>query len=554
MKLTFTFLLSLLFAGLLVAQTDICGIDLLDGPRVEAYANGDRVNLEFEYSTDEPGGVRIFARPFTDGTLTPGYSASGSGLYTGHGTGTGFFTINGREVTVDEIRFQITNADQSEILREFYVPVHYEFGENGAHNFSFSENHKVASFLHGEQVSTTFDYRAQHPGGILIFVRPITDGSLTPGYSASGSPLFTGAGSFTANFTINSGLNVRVDSLRVTILNADQSQLLSEFFIPVNWYWSTVKVTDFSLAGSNFAANGENRVVSFDYATSEASGVRIFPRPVTNGELTPSYGACGSPVFTGSGDNDCNFTINANNAHVDHVQFQATNEDQSQTLLEIRYPTSLYFGDFGFRDLVMCPPSPARLPNGGRVRAYYAVNNQSGAASRVFFRPLTAGELSPDYGASGSPAYAPGVRAANDYFTITNGDVLVDQVRFALANEDQSQDLGAFFVDVQYRFGDAFITSAASPEATDYLDWKVFPNPIVDVGQFRLTARQAQTVDVYLVDMLGRKVAEWPGQRLPGGTSVSLSLNRNDLRLTAGTYFLHLRGGQYTVTETVIVQ
>ncbi|MTB49909.1 T9SS type A sorting domain-containing protein [Lewinella sp. W8] len=554
MKLTFTFLVLFLCGGLAMAQTDICAIDLLDGPRVEALANGDRVNLEFEYSTDEPGGVRIFARPFTDGALTPSYGASGSGLYTGNGTGTGFFTINSGDVTVDEVRFSITNADQSEILQEFFIPVHYEFGENGAHNFSFSENPKVASFLHGEQVSTTFDYNAQHPGGVRIFVRPLTNGGLTPGYSASGSPLFTGEGSFTANFTINSGLNVRVDSLRVTILNDDQSQLLSEFFIPVNWYWSSVKITNLDVQGGNFAANNETKVVEFDYATTLPGGFMIFPRPVTNGELTRNYGACPSPVYRRDGSNTCDFTISARNAHVDHIQVRVTNPEQTEDLLVIQYPTSLYFGEFGFRNLVMCPPSPARLAHGRRVNSYYTVNNQSGSDARIFVRPLTEGELTPGYGASGSPAYAPGATAADDFFTINSGNVLVDQVRFALTNEDQSQDLGAFILDAHYQFGDAVITSAASPEAEDYLEWKVFPNPMVDAGQLRLTARETQVVDVYLVDMLGRKVAQWPAQRLPSGTSVTLPVNRHDLRLASGTYFLHVRGAQFTVTETVIMQ
>jgi hypothetical protein len=554
MKLTFTFQSLFLFSGLVLAQTDICAISILDGPRVEAYANGDQVTLEFDYSTDQPGGIRIFPRPFTDGALTPGYGASGSPLYTGNGTGDAFFTINSGEVTVDEIRFSITNADQSETLQEFFVPVHYEFGENGVHNFSFSESHEVASFLLGEQVQTTFDYNISHPGGARIFVRPMTNGGLTPGYSASGSPLFTGTGTRTVNFTINSGLNVRVDSLRVHILNADQSKLLSEFFIPVNWYWSTVKVTDFSMMGSNFAANGENRTVQYDYETTESAGVRIFPRPVTNGGLTTGYGACGSGVYTGSGGSTCNFTINGRNSHVDHIRFQATNPDQSQVLLEIRYPTSLYFGDFGFRNLVMCPPSPARLANGRRVNSYYTVNNQSGNDARIFARPLTEGDLSTGYGASGSPAYGPGATEADDFFTINSGNILVDQVRFLLTNSDQSAELGTFFMDVHYQFGDAVITSAASPDAAEYLEWKVFPNPIVDAGQFRLTARESQVVDVYLVDMLGRQVAQWPTQRLPGGTSVALPINRNDLRLTAGTYFLHVRGEQFTVTETVMVQ
>ena len=138
MKTLIPFLWCLFLCTALFSQSDICGIDLLNGTRVASFANGEQVELSFEYSTDQAGGVRIFARPFTNGSLTNGYSASGSPLYTGSGTGTGNFTIGSGEVTVDEIRFQILNADQSELLQEFWIPVQYHFGDVGVHDFTFS--------------------------------------------------------------------------------------------------------------------------------------------------------------------------------------------------------------------------------------------------------------------------------------------------------------------------------------------------------------------------------------------------------------------------------
>ena len=50
------------------------------------------VNLTFQYITNEPNGVYIFARPFTNGALTPNYSAHASPLYpTGSGSGRRIF-------------------------------------------------------------------------------------------------------------------------------------------------------------------------------------------------------------------------------------------------------------------------------------------------------------------------------------------------------------------------------------------------------------------------------------------------------------------------------
>ncbi|MEM9930582.1 MAG: T9SS type A sorting domain-containing protein [Bacteroidota bacterium] len=554
MKTNLTLILFLLVTSLGFAQNDICGIDLRSGTPFGAYATGEKVYIDFEYSIDEPSGARIFVRPMTNGSLTPGYGASGSPLYTGAGTSESNFTINRAGPTVDELRFIITNADQTEQLREFYVPVHYEFFENGVHDFTFSADQGMASFLLGEKVNISFDYDIRHPGGTRIFIRPMTNGSLTPGYGASGSILFTGTGSRTANFSINSGVNVRVDSLRVLITNADQSERLQEFFIPVNWYWSTVKISNIDMLGSPFAANGENRTVRFDYETTETAGVRIFPRPFTNNGLTPGYRACGSSILMGADDRDCSFTISENNLRVDHVRFSVVNPDQSATLLEMYYPTDLYFGDLQVKNLVMCPPSPARLPNSERINMYYDLDNGTSAPVRLFMRPVTEGNLTSGYGASGSPSYPRGESFADDFFTINAGDQHIDQARFRVTTDNQSATLADFLINVDYTYGAPMLTSAASPEAVEQLSWKVFPNPLTDYAQLTLTPAASHTVNICLVDLLGRQLKTWPNQRLSAGVEHRLNLDRHAMQLPAGTYFLHLQGKEYMVTETVVVQ
>lgn len=74
--------------------------------------------------------MRIFARPYTGSIHTPDYSAHGSGVYpTGTGTASGFFTVHSPAV-VDRIELRMFNADQSELLFEAYIPVHFEFVES----------------------------------------------------------------------------------------------------------------------------------------------------------------------------------------------------------------------------------------------------------------------------------------------------------------------------------------------------------------------------------------------------------------------------------------
>ncbi|MCP4406927.1 MAG: PASTA domain-containing protein [Gammaproteobacteria bacterium] len=94
--------------------------------------NEQRVNITFNYRTDEPGGVRIFALPFTSGAGTSNFAVCGSPLYpTGEGSGDCFFRVSTGTVKVDQVRFRMTTADQSSQLLEFFVDVDYQYGPTG---------------------------------------------------------------------------------------------------------------------------------------------------------------------------------------------------------------------------------------------------------------------------------------------------------------------------------------------------------------------------------------------------------------------------------------
>lgn len=100
----------------------------LSPPTPNILLHGQRVTISFSYATTQAGGVRIFARPFTGGAASPGYSASPAGISpAGSGTGSQFFTINSGNVTVDQIRIQMWNANQTTLLFEAFLPVHYQY-------------------------------------------------------------------------------------------------------------------------------------------------------------------------------------------------------------------------------------------------------------------------------------------------------------------------------------------------------------------------------------------------------------------------------------------
>ncbi len=546
------FFTALLFCTLftsLFASTDICDISVGPDNKAASFANGEQVTVTMGYSTDEAGGVRIYARPYTNGNLTPGYGANPSGLYTGSGTATGWFTIISGTAIVDEISIEVFAADNVTLLRRFWIPVRFQFGNFGVNSFTYSSEPQLSSFLLGEQFTTNFQYNVSYPGGVRIFLRPFTNGALTPGYGASGSGIYTGAGNASSNFSINSGKNVHVDAIRVKIVSADQSVDIAEFFLPVNLYFSTVKINNIVAQVGNFPYNNDNREMNFSYSTTESGGVRIFPRPWTNGALTPSYAASGSPVYMGSGNASSTFTITTSNQRVDHVRFNVVNADQSETLLEFWSPVEYTFGNFLVEDIQLCPASPVRLENGAHVNINYFIYNDEGQDTRIFVRPMTNGSLTPGYAASGSPIYPAGNAAANDFFTINSGDVVVDQLRFLVTNADQSTTLAEYFIPVHYVFGNPTVPVSTPEQVVEQMS--VFPNPASGLAQVSIALNESGVARLYLTDLSGRVVADLGERSLLAQTPEIFNIEGG--LLGAGTYFVVAEGAHFRQTQQLIL-
>ncbi len=544
---------TLFFAALLnqvFAITDICDISVGPDSKVANYAHNQDVTVTMGYSTDEATGVRIYARPYSGGSLSSGYTASGSGLYTGSGTATSSFTITSGTVIVDEIRIEVYASDNSTLLRRMWVPVRFRFGNVGVNHFKFTSSTELSSFLLGEDFTCSFQYAISYPGGVRVFIRPFTNGALTPGYSASGSGIYTGSGNNGGgSFTINSGKNVHVDAVRVKIVNADQSVDIDEFFIPVNLYFSTVKITNITAQPGNFPFNNDTREISYNYATTEPSGVRIFPRPWTNGNLTPAYSASGSGVYTGSGSASGTFSITSGNQRVDHVRFNVTNHDQTETLLQIWSPVEYTFGNFLVEDIQLCPASPVRLEHDEPVNIHFAYFNDEGQDTRIFVRPFTGGALSPGYGASGSPSYPSGSGEASSSFSISSGNVVVDQLRFQITNASQSAILAEYFIPVRYVFGGQ--TTAVVEQSSYLSEMTVSPNPVVDEARVSITLKESATVQVYVVDISGRIVADWGTRDAVAEVPTYFSLQANTL--PSGTYFVVASGDNFKQTQKLMV-
>ncbi len=267
--------------------------------------DGEFVRIQFTYVTEEQGGVRIFVFPYTKGKLTPNYRVSPSPLYpVGKGGGSAYFTILDSDVVVDQVKFQMTNADQSRVLLEFFVDVQYLFYAHSITNIVLSPP-SPATLMPNDYVNITFDYATTEANGVQIFARPFTNGSLTPGYHAHGSPLYpAGYGSGNGNFYIPYG-NVMVDEIRFRMYNFGQTVLLLEFFIPVKYRYcdgSCVWHVDADAPGANTGTDWTNAFNNLQEALEAAApGDEI---KVAEGTYKPDQGGGQTP-----GDRDASFEL-----------------------------------------------------------------------------------------------------------------------------------------------------------------------------------------------------------------------------------------------------
>ncbi len=322
--------------------------------------DNQNVDVNFSYSTTEAGGVRIFIRPFTNGALSPNYAAHPSPLYptSATGSGTGWFTITSGTTVVDEIRIQMWDANQTTLLFETFIPVYYLYSDQVdmvTHIALSPDTPDVLKF--DQNVNLTFNYITRQPGGVRIWARPFTNGALTPNYAAHGSPLYpTGSGSGSGFFTITTG-QVVVDQIRIQMWDDNQTTLLFEAFLPVYYRFRspTNIVTHIELGPDtpNVFKYNQNVNLTFNYTTNQAGGVRIWARPFSGPNLSPSYAAHGSPVYpVGSGSGTGSFTLTAGPTVVDKVRIQMWDANQTTLLFEAFLPVYLFWAGAG------PPPGP----------------------------------------------------------------------------------------------------------------------------------------------------------------------------------------------------
>lgn len=274
--------------------------------------NGQNLVINFSSWTSEPAGVRVSARPFTGGSLTPGYAASGvSALPMGDGTGQQWFRFSSSTHDVDAIRFQVWNATMSTLLLEFFVPVDLHWGDASISNLTFDPPFPEC-LAWNQSVTVGFDYATSDPAGCYAWAYGTSpDPDMRWDQTYSGSPLLPVSGHVTRSFRLIAG-EYDVTGVRLLMDNHDLSARLLDVTVPVDYHYApnAIRNVVFTPASPAVLDNGEFVDITYDYVVAQAGGARLQPLPYAWEAVASGYGVNPSGLYpVGSGSTTGFFTI-----------------------------------------------------------------------------------------------------------------------------------------------------------------------------------------------------------------------------------------------------
>ncbi len=546
----------MLAAGL--ARANWIGNIRVEEPSHSYLPNGIRMWVYFDYKITNPDGARFRVKPQYGGADFAGYTWSGSPLYpVGSGPAESWFAFWSGSHVIDHYLIEMVTPDWNTVLLSISVPVTFHVGDHSVAHLAPS--HTSPSWLaYGQTFTIDFDYASTEAAGVKIFARPFHGGALEGGYTASGSDVLpTPGGSADQWFRYNSGAH-HVDQVRFQMWNADQTVLLLEFFTPVDLTWGPHGVANFALTPGTpeHLGNEQTVTVEFDYATSATDGVYIWAYAAdTPGHVAPDQTHTGSMLLLApTGHLTRSFRFSGSDAEhaIPWVWIRMANASITENLVSVNLPVAYHWGPHAIRNIAYVPRPPAVLDNGEHVDMTFDYVTTEAGGVRLFVAPLTDGVTSPGAGMSASALYPVGSGSGDAFFTITAGQVVVDQVRHRMRNADQSVILLEFARDGLFFFGGpGFVTGAPEPielPAPLATLGAAYPNPFNPVATIPVTLAQAAPVRLGLYDLRGRLVRTLVEGVLPAGRT-EFALRADDL--PSGAYFCALKCGAVRQVQRV---
>jgi len=518
----------------------IGNIDLEFEPGSHLY-NGQRAHVTFDYQADED--VRFWVLPVYDEEVVPGYTWSGSAV---HPAGAGSLTTWWRHpdgASVSHYRIRMMSADWSTELLAIDVPVWYEIQPEGVWNVRYSDA-TSGHFAYGHQFEVSFDGYTERAEGVLVFIRPFTDGALTPGYGASSASIPAGGGSDSSWFRFSSG-PAHVDQLRFQVKSWDQTELLLEFFVPVDLHWGPLGFNDVVLDPPPPALlpHMHHVDVTCDYETAGTADVSFYAQPRLDGTTAPGY-VYQAPIVLPPPDGSVTrwFTIMSMGDEVDAVRMRLY-EDGGEALEAVQDAEYHFAANalWNGRHLIEGPAVMTALEH-ITMDVNYACDDPAGC--RIWCRPVGDGIGFTDFYFSPSPVYPTGEGTAQVFCSLKEGvSALVEGLYVYMKGETDDSVLASWtFPAHHFYYSPALVVgvSEESPDAPTLTD--AFPNPFNPSTTLAFTLPAAGTVRLDVYDVTGRRVRRLLDGPAAAGRNEVVWDGRDDAgrALASGAYLARL--------------
>lgn len=465
------------------------------------------MNVAIDYKIDDPAGRRIQVIPCTDGSWTPDFGMSGSGVYPqGSGTANPYFTVFSGTPIVDELRIYSQDPDYTEMPLEVFVPVIFRFGPHGIYNIQ-PDRTQHSRLPHGMDLNISFDYGVDAPG-CKIYARPFLDGHLASGYSASGS--------YSQHFSFDADADM--SHIRFQIYALDNTTLLDEFFVPWDCHWREWGLYDISLNHGSITSlhNSQNLVGSFTFDHQEPDDFHVWMWCIQDGDPCPGTVYQGSmPEPTGPHDITRFTRVNTGTETVDGVRFRVGTP--SDIVMEFDIPVLIDYGPHALQNFEFTPASPAILSHTERVNMTFDYLTDQADGVRIHARAAYQYEGLYGMTSAGSPLY-PAPSGSGTFWLSYAADRTADSIRFQMATGDQSVTLLEWFQPGAWIWGGTGTVTDVEemPVAVAALG-QCFPNPFNPTATIPVNLGRDTHVRLAVYDVRGRLMQTLQDGALPAG-------------------------------------
>ncbi|MBC8365839.1 T9SS type A sorting domain-containing protein [bacterium] len=210
-----------------------------DPPQYLSYEQ--RITCDFDYSTDDPDGVRVWAYgAFDDEVIISNYYGQGSAVLPApSGSGDRFFGYNGDQ-DINQIGFVMTDEEQTETYLEVFVPFDAAFRENVVNQVTFSPGAPAILDI-PEVVWTSYSYVATGTDSFRILNYGYSNGEWADTWTGVGDHVYPPSG-IGANDFYYEGPPILIDQVRFNMQTDRNRETIGNSWYPTLHIFGTSAV------------------------------------------------------------------------------------------------------------------------------------------------------------------------------------------------------------------------------------------------------------------------------------------------------------------------